>query len=545
MRAGATPEHWVLVELHPALQAVSGGEVGPLLLDEARAIARDRLGSGSGLALVGPGDVEKLAHDRLDALGPGDLVAREGDLARAALRVVEAGARRLTVVSPLRDASGELARVLSSLPVPVEVVRVGGPLLNAALVDIEWAPGPPPGRTLEGAVVLAGERGPGSGAPGEDEVPPTVRVRVLADGQEVATAQLPLPEPGTRARVPFQLAPRSADADAAPVMVRAEVELDGDQYPLDDVLERPAPLGTRGGLLLVSAVPDAEPRVLLPLLEQATGLPGEGWVRVAEDRYLALGGSADPVRASGAAELARAVAEARLLVFQGALGEDTGQGALATAARDHPRRLLLSGAGEAPLAWRVDPDLPVSPLSGFLVEAFPSGGPARLAPILATPGTTPATPVGSTSSTVALRYRAGGAPGGIPAVVLSEGPGWRQVEVRGTGFWRWAAGDPAAAVFHRALWAGAAAWLLAGADTPDPARAGPTIVPSTGALPATALLAPPGEPEAFTPSPPDAGTRVEAAELGARRFRSHPLPWILVALLLSAEWVVRRRLGLR
>jgi hypothetical protein len=39
-----------------------------------------------------------------------------------------------------------------------------------------------------------------------------------------------------------------------------------------------------------------------------------------------------------------------------------------------------------------------------------------------------------------------------------------------------------------------------------------------------------------------AGARPEAA---GRRLRTHPLPWLLILGLLSAEWIFRRRRGLR
>jgi hypothetical protein len=567
-RAGAgSPDHWVIVELHPALAARAGPTGEALLLDEARTLAREHLGPGTSLALAGPGEVEALLPAALDALGPGDLLARDGDLSRATLRIVEAGARRLTVISPLRDGTGELARTLRELPVPVEVLRVGGSVRNAAVIAIEVPETAVAGQPIEGAVVVGGEVEVEASDPDEAREVPFARVRIAVGDRDLDVIEIPLPPAGTRVRVPFRAeAPGPSDA---PVRVRAEVELEGDRYPFDDALERRLPAAGRGGLVIVSTVPDAEPRVLLPLLERASGLPGEGWIRVGEDRFLALGGAADALRSATGAEVARAMERARLVVFQGPAapadpgGSRTGdadagpaaRSAPAVAAAVHPRRLLLAGAGAAPVSWRVDPEIPVSPLSGFLVEVFPRGGPAMLAPVLATPNAGDAgdaesdaaeTGEGPGRGTVALRYRAGGITGGMPAVVLTEGPTWRQVEVRGSGFWRWAAGDPSAAAFHRALWAGAAAWLLAGEGRGG--AAGGTAVepaPPSPTPAATALLVPPGEPEAFASTAEAVGTRAELAADRSRRLRSHPLPWLLVALLLSAEWILRRRLGLR
>jgi hypothetical protein len=541
------PDRWVVLELHPALAASSGAEAGSdLVLDEAIREARSRLAGGGALALAGPADPEALSEAVLDTLGPGGLMARDGDLARTAARLAEAGARELVLVTPLRDASGALAAALEALAVGVEIVQVGGNGPNASVVAIE-----PPGESgEEGHVVVAGE-GPGAGLEGT-----LVTVGVEAAGTEVSRVQLPLPAPGTRARVPFTLPPTAAGADAG-VEIVATVELEGDVYAPDDRLRVVLAAPGASGLVLVSSRPDGEPRVLLPLLERATGLVGEGWIRVAPDRYLALGGPGGAARFADGEALAQAMARARLLVVQWGPGAPPPGGAAVVA--EHPARIQLvvpgdaGGAGPAPApsaAWRVDPEFPPSPLSGFLSGVLPPGGSALLAPVLApaenaappSAGAAPATaPI---RSLPVLRYRSGGADRGAPGVETREAEGWREVVFQGTGFWRWAGGDPAAAALHRALFAGAAAWVLAGGEAD--AGGGPPGGAAQAADPARrALLVPPGDPADYLRSAPAGGPRGEESGPVEGRLRTHPLPWFVVLTLLGVEWILRRRAGLR
>ncbi len=574
LERGEVPTHWVVVELHPSLAALlpdseAGDPAAPRLLDGVVAEARARLSGdpGAALALVGGGPVEAVPPDRLEGLGPEALTAREGDLSRALLRLVEAGARQITLLSPLRDPSGALEGLLADFPVPLEVLAVGPPVRNAAVAALELPDRSPPGVPVEGAVVVAGE----GGGPGD-----SVEVVVEVAGVVRHRERVPLPESGARSRVPFTLPASVVTASpadtAAGVVVEARTSLDGDRFLHDDRLTGTlAAAPAQPTLVLVSLTPDGEPRVLLPLLERSTGLRGEGWIRMAGDRFVELGGAGLAVRTAAAGEVAARGAGARLLVVQ---GPDPLPEPWAGVVAGHPRVLRLTGAGGLPGAapdprWRPDPDLPSSPLSPFLVGVLPPGGAATLPPLALAPAALPGAGVGPAGLSLrpVLRMRApagAGAQGPLDAVLAGEevvtGPegesARRLVVVAGAGYWRWPARGGAGAAFHRALFGGAAAWLLhgstpavGGAPEPTPSTgAGPTPIPASASfegLAPRALLVPPGDP----PPPPAvglaAGPRAEVAASPGRPLRSHPLPWILVALLLCGEWVLRRRMGLR
>jgi hypothetical protein len=558
---GEVPTHWVVLELHPSLAALlpegaAGGPSAPRLLDQVGAEARARLAAdpGAALALVDGGPVEAVSPGRLDGLGPEALTARDGDLPRALLRLVEAGAERITLLSPLRDASGTLGAFLGDLPVHLEVVEGGAvQVRNAGVAALELPDRSSPGVPVEGAVVVAGE----GGTPGD-----TLEVVVEAGGVVRHRARIQLPEAGTRTRVPFTL-PATVTGGGEGVEIEVRMDLEGDRFPFDDRVSR---LLDGGGalpvLFLVSLAPDGEPRVLLPLLERSTGLRGEGWLRLAGDRFIELGGAGLALRTAPGSDLATRAREARLLVVQ---GPEPLPEPWAGVVAGHPRVLRLTGAGGIPGTvpdprWRPDPELPSSPLSPFLAGVLPPGGGATLPPLaLASPG--PGGDGAGVPLRPALRVRApagSGAAGPLDAVLAGEeavpgsegGVARRVVVVAGSGYWRWPARGGAGPAFHRALFGGAAAWLLEGVG-PEPAPStgtGPSPTPASatfGELAPRALLAPPGDPPPGALAGSGEGPRGEEAALPGRPLRSHPLPWILVALLLCGAWVLRRRMGLR
>jgi hypothetical protein len=539
--------HWIVVEQHPVLgaRAAEGeGTVG----DSLRTVIQARVEGAEP-----PGSVALL-----EVAAPGAEGAPEGvlepppaeTLAGTLLRLAEAGADSLEVHTPLRGALEPLEaaiRTLSELPrpVPVRIHPVATGLRNAGIAALELPDALPPDEALEGTVVVGGE---GASPEGDSA---RVRVRVGEAGTLALDRWIRLPAVGERARIPFTAdLPGTADLE-----VVAEIELAGDAYAADDRMRRVLSRDPgAGGILLLSFVPDGEPRVLLPLLERATGLEGRGWLRVGEDRFVALGGPGEPLRFAAAGELGREIPRARFVLIQGS-GGTRGEGALPpawTAALEaHPRRVLLVGAATvddvtaAGAGWSVDPGLPASPLSGYLSGILGPGS-ARGLPPLGRPAA-PVTPgTSGPAGVVALRVRE---PGGstLPAVILSEGATGREVQVLVPGLWRWALREGEGERFYRGLWGGVAAWVLAppapGArpDARSDARPGDLDPVAPGSL----LPAPPGELEGVAGAGADAGPRAGRRGDPRRPLRTHPLPWLLLVGLLSAEWLLRRRIGLR
>jgi len=544
-----TVGHWIVMEEHPVLgaRAADGeGTVG----DSLRAVIRARVEGAEP-----PGGVALL-----EVAAPGPEGALEGALeglraealAGTVLRLAEAGADSLEVYTPLRGPLEPLEaaiRTLSELPrpVPVRVHPVATGLRNAGVAALELPDALPPDEALEGAVVVGGEV---AGAEGDSV---RVRVRVGEAGALALDRWIRLPAPGERTRIPFSAElPGTADLE-----VVAEVELAGDAFAADDRMRRVLSRDpVAGGILLLSLVPDGEPRVLLPLLERATGLEGRGWLRVGEDRFVALGGPGEPLRVAAARDLGVEIPRARLVVIQGA-GGTRGMEALpsawAAAMEAHPRRVLLAGGtpdealdGAGPgvaggaaagAGWSVDPDLPASPLSGYLSGILEPGSARRLPPLgrPAAAGTPdPASPGGA----VALRVRE---PGGatLPAVILSERGVGREARVLVAGLWRWGLREGEGERFYRGLWGGLAAWVL------EPPASGARPGDLDTGMPGSMLPSPPGELEGVAGTGAEAGPRAGRRGEPERPLRTHPLPWLLLVGLLSAEWLLRRRIGLR
>lgn len=439
---------WVLVDGSPALDVPGSG--GGTLREQAveRAVAAARRGARLALAGTEP--------EGIDTASLGSTGAREpvADLGPAILRLAEAGADSIVVMSPLRVSGAALERALAASPVPVRIERLGEPVKNAGVLELDLPSRVAAGDPVEGALTVFGE----GGVDGD-----SVRIEVTADGAPVEARRIPLPGAGAPVRIDLIL---PAATDSGVVRIAARVTLDGDAFPRDDERVAHVRVGPpEGGIVLVSLLPDWEPRVLLPVLEATTGLEGEGYLRVGdEDRWLPLaegGEEAAPVPASA---FRQRLGEAALLVVHGVAGELPPW--LASAAEEHPRVIHLpAGAAGARLAllspaaprageWTPDPELPPSPVAPFL-SGLPLAGLPPLAALRA-PGSEGGVPV--------LRVRS--SPGGeaLPAVVLRETARGRRAVALAQGFWRWANRSGVPREAYRGLWAGIAGWLL----TADP-----------------------------------------------------------------------------
>ena len=593
--------HWVVAEIHPVLAARGGtaGEtrsLGQVAWDGIRARHASPDGSsflpGTGaVAVFGnrPEDLRRLDSGELDPLhveAPAPGAPSSGPspeaVARTLLRLAEAGADSLTLVTPLRGPLEPLEAAIRALaalpvPVPVRVHRVGGDLRNAGVVALELPASVSPGEALEGAVVVAGEGAEGPADPVSGAVAPgdSLRVDVRLGARVVFETRIPLPPPGERVRVPFRVtvpdptgdpmsdpladplpdplpdprpAPGAARADEPDLLeVVASVELAGDAYEIDDVMRRQVRRGgATGGILLLSLRPDGELRVLLPLLERATGLEGEGWIRAGPSRYVALGQGSEGLRLATPAQLAGEIPHARLLVVQGEGGDIPPD--WIPALRAHPRRIFLASAGSSGEGgWGVDPVIPLSALSGFLSGVLAPGAAARLPPLgwVADGGEVVVPEAALREDRVALNLR--NARGDVrPGVVLGQASGIREARVPATGLWRWAGREGAAGSFYRSLWGGIAAWMLSPGEPLAPGAEGAqTLGSGAAAMDPSRVPAPPGELEAGVMPETVAGSRGEDVQPRERPLRTHPLPWLLLVGLLGTEWILRRRIGLR
>ena len=514
--------------------------------------------------------------------GPGD-----SRLAPALTRALEAGARRVEVVTDLRiQDPAAVEALLARSPVPVEIRDVGGEVRNAGVAEVALPMAVRSGETASGTVTLFGE----PGAP---------VALTLTPGAAPRDTTVRLPESG-RLRVPVRFV--APDAPGA-VAVTARVTLEGDAVPGDD--RRSAVVSVdpvAGELVLVSWVPDWEPRFLLPTLEEVTGLQGQGWLRVGPDRFISMRG---PRETLAEVEVRRRVADARVAVLHAPpLEEDS---ALAGVVARAPRVVTLPGSvtpGGASGEWFLAPDVPPSPLAGELAGV----------PLLGLPPLAGVREDSGGGRPVLLAQR-GGRGEARPVLVLREAAEGRRVEALAHGFWRWQMREGASRDLYRRLWSGTAGWLLAersrreravgiapltrvlAPGAPVPWRAGaaaggmlevrldpegdPETEPSVLAVDSLggASGRAPEEPGVYRwearplgDEAPEAVARgllvVEAGDLdllptravslsGAaggdqaavaatrRPLRTHPVPYLLLLGLLSPEWILRRRRGLR
>ena len=420
--------------------------------------------------------------------------------------------------------------------------------------------------------------------------------------REVARTRVAAPSPGLRTAIRVEL-----PAPAASGRVRYTATVVGaDGFEDDDRAVAYANVGFReGGLTLVSFRPDWEPRYLMPVMAEVTGLPATGYLRAGPDRWVVSGRAADRADPVDSATVRRAAGEATLLVVHG-LGADAEAWIDPIVTGAGPRLVLpadAAGAARAGLAvgrpqpgeWYASPDVPTSAVAGALAGIELQGlPPLGVVMVAEEPNPQPV---------LQLQLRGAGAP--VNGFHLLDGPEGRRVFALASGTWRWSARDGGRPAY-RGLWSGLAGWLLAGrqavAGEPRPIESvvpvgapvgwtlpgdstarrivveGPagTAVDTTlagGGRAATNPLAPAeyryvvtdeagdtvGEgrfdvvastlemlPTPMAPESVAAAAGADGAAVDTGRpLRTSPLPYLLVIGLLCGEWVVRRRSGLR
>jgi hypothetical protein len=603
---------WILIDASVSMTAVVSGSQ-----TSAWAEAMDRveeLASGeTHLATFGGPSIEHEPAMRDSLVG---LAARRPELPSSFLgpaldQALDAGASRIAVISDMRISDEARVRgQVATSPVPIRFVTVGGTAYNAGIGRFEAPPSVSRGDSipLEFTVISEG-------------VTDSLEVRVLEEGRLVRVVRVGPASGGREAVVRLSVTPPD---ESGPVRYSAEVVLAGDDFTLDDrrdVLVEVDP--GAGGLVLVSFAPDWEPRFLLPVLEQVTGLTPHGYIRLGDGRFLTLesGPGGGGVRALE--EVRRRVEGAELLVVHGASA--TLPRWVAEAARSAGRAVIFAVDAEGastlgPLVdaprtgeWYPSSDPTPSALAGRLVDLNWSSLPP-LSGLLR--GVEPL------EGDVPLRIRLRGSGPAEPAMVLNAVGIQRRVTVLSTGYWRWAFRPGATREAYRRLWSAVGGWLLAN----EPLSGGPGVRPmasvvtvgaaqdwsagnlrgedihltirsgedalvdTTVTVGESGTFALPGMPEGdYTylalggddveagsgrflvgahgsdrgvPVTTLAGTTGATAAAAAtttglgvegsgisgprgRPLRTQPLVYLLVLVLLSAEWVLRRRRGLR
>ena len=574
------PERFVILDASASMAALAPGDVP--LWDSAVARARSRAAAGARLLLAGT-SVAAIEADSLAALSPS---AVRSVMADAVAVAAEAGAREITLVTDRRVSDPvAVTRIAGQLGVGLSVDTLGSAAPNLGLARLVVPAAVESGQPVGGRVEL-------QGTSQEDSVTVTVAV----DGRTSHALRMAAPERGGIASAEFALGVLAAGSH------RVTARLEGrDAFSPDD--ERTAYVDVdpeESGVLLVSFSPDWEPRFLLPVLDQVTGLPVRGYLRTAPGRFHAMTGTGTVDEAA----LERLLRRAGMVV---AMGVDGASAEFVERATSRTRALIVfpaDGAGAALAGVAAGAPLPGE---WYLHEAPPSPIAAETGRLLDLPPLSAVLPLVDEGGE-ALSVRLGGAGEPEAALVLRDEGRRRVAVVLARGFWRWAFRDGAPREDYRRLWAAVGGWILSG----ESLAGGPGVRPATpvfgagtpirwrgrgyegeevalsvrdsaaspvfdtvtsippGALFTTPPL-PPGRyeytvaasdtadggfdvepftdemlhpelpPDELTVSPGDRGSR----EGGGRPLRTRPWPYLLVIGLLCTEWIGRRRTGLR
>jgi hypothetical protein len=255
----------------------------------AAAARAAREAAGDSLYLLG--DSLRLAGD---SLRPADLASR----ARAAAERAMAAGRPLVLYT-----DGELddAEALQALPAGSRVVLGAGDAApDVAVLEVQAPRVTAGGDTVDARVTI------GSGAAGSR----AGTLRLTLDGRSVASVAFDsLPAHGERS-IPVRFV---APPGNGPLELRAQAEAAGDGEPRNDAASSVVELTTGAAAVLVSTSPDLDARELAALLRGTVMLPTRAYFRVAvgqwrEDVTL------QPVREE---VVARAVREAPVVVLHG------------------------------------------------------------------------------------------------------------------------------------------------------------------------------------------------------------------------------------
>lgn len=578
---GDTGQPWVLLDASLSMSAVQPD--GTSTWDAARSRADALASDGRRIVAFGGGDIEIEAPNAPDRL--------DSELAPALRLAAEAGVREVTVVSDMRfDDVVAVRSALAALPIEVTFEAVGADVSNWGLGRLDVSdvrrPTDPPIAEIE----LFGGAGD------------SIEVVLLEEGQEVAREWVSGASGGRVTTASIELPPAQASGRVRYTARLADVD---DGFAEDGEATAYASIGhEEGGLVLLSLIPDWEPRYLLPVLEEVTGLSGSGFLRAGNDRWVTMGVATDRSGPVDSSTVATAASSAALLVVHGVSAEvDSWVSRLLDAPGRHLVFPTDRAGGEAvgldvtdvqEGEWYASPDVPISPIAGALAGVELQGLPPLDNVHL----------LRSEANGAPLNVQRSGAGAPAPVLTLEDHERGRRVAALADGFWRWAARDEGRAQY-RQLWSGVAGWLLAdqAVTTAEPrpldrvvARGTPvrwglggvqnalrivveqgstTVLDSTvvGPGPISTGVLPPGEysyttveegdtvstgrfdvavttdemlpnPAVF-PAPDDAVVPLRAEAALGTPLRTTPWPYLLILILLCIEWIVRRRTGLR
>lgn len=350
---------------------------------------------------------------------PGDLASR---VAPVLQRAAATGQSVVVVTDGAIDDADALQQAVAGSRVAVVPVHAGA---DRAVADLSAVAEGRVGDTLTvQARVVA-----------DAAMPTPTTLRWLLDGTVLAEAPVPALAAGGEAMIESRIVIPAGDSIA---VLRAALPAAGDIQPRNDTLAVAFRRGARQRIVIVSTAPDADVRDIATQLRSNVALPTDTYFRIAPGRWLRDNTFA-PIEESA---VRLAVRGATLAVLHG----DTL--AMGTPASLGTRALLLLTPpdGDAPeLIVRPAPASPLqAALSGIVVESLPP----LLASVAARGGIVALSAAPATSGT-----------GAVPIVTATEGD-VRRVLITAAGYNRWRARGGVSEAAFQAFVGAATDWLL-------------------------------------------------------------------------------------
>ena len=487
---------------------------------------------------------------------------------RGAVDRAAALGRRLILVT---DGTVDDPEALAEAPAGSQVIRL--PISNkrdVAAVDLQLPPAATAGDSLTvGVTVAAG-----------GTITPDGQVHVRVDGREVGSAPLPALAQfaSTRVSVPVVI-PRGASI----AVVQAVTEIASDVEARNDTVSAALEIVDRPAAVFVSTAPDLDVREALVVLRGALNVPTRAYLRVAPNQWR-IEGSLQPI---SEAEVKVRMQAAGMVIVHGdtAWAREVRTGARALWVPAPPTAAARAGETARAAEWYAS-GVPRSPLAAAL-----SGIPFdSLPPITLGTGVRRGTPV--------LTMQMGKRGDAVPAVAVVERPGAREVLIAGSGYAGWALRSGRSGEAFTALWGAIFDWLAGGRGDLRPARPATASVRAgdpvewrrggadsivvvrlqdrTGGTDSLRLLFTGTTTELRSPArragvydvvtsggnavlvvnasrewlpraPVDPAMRAASTDItrGAPRLLDASWPFVVILLLLSAEWIGRRSGGQR
>ena len=353
-------------------------------------------------------------------------VTRPSDPASLLRPVVE---RALGAGHPLTVVTdGELddPEAVRSLPAGSRIIVIRrSPARDLAVASIDVPRAIVSGDTVETRVAVVGGNGGAKNG----------TITLSLDGRAFATSAIDsLPPFGERT-----VAIRArVEGQPGPAVLRAVVASSGDTEPRNDTVSVAIDLSRAPSAVFVSTSPDFDARYALAVLRGALGIPTRGFFRVAPGEWR-VEGALTPVPET---EVRQAVRDAPVAILHG----DTAAFGPPRSTTLGPLALIVTSPTDGEWYPSAAPPSPLAPaLSGFLWDSLP---PVAL---------TPAVPQGTWQGLEARRGRGEER----RAILVGTDEPRRVAIVAASGLWRWRFRGGAASDAFTALWGSIFDWLAA------------------------------------------------------------------------------------